>query len=658
MPAYPRPSGQTADRSQNGRNVPYERLSSSLTVGPIRSKNRIMVAPMERNYANADGSPSQRTLVHYAGIAAGGAGWIDIESTFVDPRGRGRTHQLGLHDDRSIPGFRALAEAAHRHDVRIGVELHHAGRNTSPALAGAVPVAPSPVECPEAGSGIPHELSVAEIGDIVAGYAAAAARAAEAGLDAVELHSAHGYLPLAFLSPLTNLRTDDYGGPLERRMRFALEALSAIKAAVPETMAVGCRFSADELLAGGLTLDDTVPYAQALVAAGADYLSISAGVYASFKWIIPPMDTPEGWLLPHASAIREAVDVPVVGVSRFTRAEAAEAALARGDIDMVAFGRAFLTDPQWPAKVLGGAGEEQVSCIGCNQGCVARIADQLDVTCLVNPRCGRELELAPVMAAEPRTVLVVGGGPGGMEAARVAAERGHRVVLVERRDELGGQLLAARRLPHRPGWATFLAEGAGRLVRAGVELRLGCQLDEELLRELRPDAIVLAVGSSFAGDPLADDPEQLLAAGVAPGSRALVLGGDALALGVAEWLAAAGCWTLLVNRGRTFDEGGQPGLLERLLEQRGVVVRTDRELRESGAEGVRIARTGAIGPLDEESFAAVDVLVDTTSRRARSVPAAIAAAAPGVPLHRVGDCVEPRSALEAIEEGMRVSLTI
>jgi 2,4-dienoyl-CoA reductase-like NADH-dependent reductase (Old Yellow Enzyme family) len=611
---------------------------------------------MERNYANPDGSPSQRTLTHYAGIAAGGAGWIDVESTFVDPRGRGRTHQLGLHDDRCIPGFRALAEAAHRHDVRIGVELHHAGRNTSPALAGAAPVAPSAVECPEAGSGVPHELALDEIAAIVERYAQAARRAAEAGLDAVELHSAHGYLPLAFLSPLTNLRTDAYGGSRENRMRFALEVLAAIRAAVGTRMAVGCRFSADELLPGGLTLDDTVPYARALVAAGADYLSVSAGVYASFKWIIPPMDTPAGWLIPQAAAIRAAVDVPVVGVSRFTAAEAAEAVLERGEVDVVAFGRAFLTDPAWPRKVLSGAGEEQVSCIGCNQGCVARIADQRDVTCLVNPVCGREGELVAEPADRVRTVLIVGGGPAGMEAARVAAERGHRVVLVERHPELGGQLRAAALLPHRPGWATFLREGEARLVRAGVELRLGRELDDELLRELRPDAVVLATGASFcppeAAEPRWTNPQQLLAGGLAAGSRALVLGGDAIALGVAEWLDEAGCSALVVTARRAFEEGAQPGLLERALSRPGVTGRPDRELRRIGDDGVTIVRAGAIGPLDEETFAPVDVVVTTAHRRAQGAPAVLARALAGIEMVTAGDCVEPRSALEAIHEGM------
>lgn len=640
-----------------GATQTFSRLAAPLDIGPMRIKNRIMMAPMERNYGRRDGSPSPRTIAHYARIARGGVGWIDVESTFVDPVGRGRTHQLGLHADASIPGFRALAEAAHEHDVRIGVELHHAGRNTSPAIAGATPVAPSPVECPEAGSGVPHELTRAEIAAIVRRYAEAAARAVEAGLDAVELHSAHGYLPLAFLSPLTNLRTDDYGGSLENRMRFALEAIRAIRAAVPERIAVGCRFSADELLPGGLTVDDTSRYAAALEAAGLDYVSVSAGVYASFKWIIPPMDTPAGWLMPVAAAIKESVGIPVVGVSRFTSPADAEAALGREYVDVVAFGRAFLTDPAWPDKALSGRVDEQISCIGCNQGCVARIANQLDVTCLVNPACGRELELVAEPAAEPRAVLVIGGGPAGMEAARVAAERGHRVVLVERNAALGGQLRAAAELPHRDGWNVFLREGAARLERAGVECRLGVEAGEATLAELEPDAVVVAIGSAPASGPHRLDPAALVARGANGIHRAVVLGSGPVALGMAEWLAGAGADVVLVSSRPELDEEGQTGLIDRVLATGRVAIRLDRELRSTDGASVTFVRTGAIGPLFEETLDEIDALVETERRTPVRLPAWLASTPPER-IRVVGDCLEPRSALEAIHEGALAGLSL
>ena len=314
---------------------------------------------MERNYGLPDGRPSQRTIEHYARIARGGPGWIDVESTFVDPSGRGRTHQLGLHQDASIDGFRRLAEAAHAAGARIGVELHHAGRNTSPQISGQIPLAPSPVECPEAGSGIPHELDEDEIDGLIRRYAEAAARAAEAGLRRGRA-AQRARLPAAGVPlPAVQPAQRPLGRSLENRMRFALETLKAMRAAVPERMAVGCRFSVSEFLPGGLTLEDTRAYARALAAAGADYLSVSGGVYASFKNIIPPMDVPAGWLLEQAAAIREAVDVPVVGVSRLTTPDEGEAALRAGLVDVVAYGRAFLTDPDWPRKAREGRADEQ-----------------------------------------------------------------------------------------------------------------------------------------------------------------------------------------------------------------------------------------------------------------------------------------------------------
>ena len=348
-------------------------LFQPLQIGPMRVANRIVMAPMERNFANPDGSVSERTIAHYRARAEGGVGWIDVESTFVHPAGRGRTHQLGIHHDGAIEGFRALAGAVHDAGAKIGIELHHAGRNTSSLITGTQPVAPSPVPCVEAGGEIPHELSGDEIDQVVQCYADAARRAAEAGFDAVELHSAHGYLPLAFLSPLTNQRSDDYGGTPERRAFFAQRVVGAMRSVVPAGVAVGCRFSAQEHLAGGLQLDDTIEYARALERAGVDYLSVSTGVYASFVRIIPPMDFAPGWLLSTAAAVKRAVSVPVIGVSRVVDPLMADAAVSRGDVDLVALGRALLTDPEWPNKARDGRLDEIVWCIGCNQGCEARI---------------------------------------------------------------------------------------------------------------------------------------------------------------------------------------------------------------------------------------------------------------------------------------------
>ena len=338
----------------------FTRLAAPLDVGPMRVKNRIMMAPMERNYGHPDGSPSERTIAHYARIARGGVGWIDVESTFVDPAGRGRTHQLGLHDDASIPGFRRLAEAARGHDVRIGVELHHAGRNTSPAISGTTPVAPSPVECPEAGSGTPHELTREQIGRIVRRYAEAAARAVEAGFDAVELHSAHGYLPLAFLSPLTNLRTDEYGGDLAGRARFPLEVLDACRAAWPDHKPLSVRISAVDWAEGGFTNDDAVALAGMLAEHGCDLVDVSSGQV----WADQRPEFGRSYQTPFADRIRNEAGIATMAVGAISSPEDVNTIVLSGRADLCALGRPHLHDPYWTlhaAAEQGYAGVEWVA---------------------------------------------------------------------------------------------------------------------------------------------------------------------------------------------------------------------------------------------------------------------------------------------------------
>lgn len=638
-------------------------LFAPLDVGPMTVANRLVMAPMERNYANRDGTVSERTVAHYSVRARGGVGWIDVESTFVDPAGRGRTHQLGLHSDSCVEGFRRLVDAVHAGGAKVGIELHHAGRNTCSAISGRQPVAPSPVPCAEAGGETPRELTRSEIEQIVERYRLAAARAAAAGFDAIELHSAHGYLPLAFLSPLTNLREDDYGGPLENRARFALEVIDAMRSAVPNGIAVGCRFSAEEYLPGGLTLDDAIAYARLLEQAGVDYLSVTGGVYASFVRIIPPMDYAPGWLLPTAAAIKAAVSVPVIGASRVVDPALADAAIAGGQVDMVALGRALLTDPELPRKAQQGRLAEIVSCIGCNQGCEARISHQRDVTCLVNPAVGREPDFDSAQTASTRKrVAVVGGGPAGMEAARRCAERGHDVVLYERSDRLGGTISLAAQLPDRDGWRTFVEQAERRLRSSGVEVRLGCEPGDAETDGV--DAIVLATGSRFTlplqlpSDSSVEvlTPVDALENGGHPSGRVVVSGAGAIGLGVAAWLVSRGAEvTVVSDQPEIADPEGQGGLVERLVDSGHVTLIADREVARIRGGAVELALSGAIGPLFSERVTGVSSLVWSATRQPRRELVSLANRRE---VYEIGDCRSPRSALEAVYEGAVVALSI
>jgi 2,4-dienoyl-CoA reductase-like NADH-dependent reductase (Old Yellow Enzyme family)/thioredoxin reductase len=640
-------------------------LFQPITVGGMEVRNRIVMAPMERNFGNPDGTVGDRTIAHYEERAKGGVGWIDVEATYIHKLGKGRAFQLGIDSDDCIPGLKRLVDAAHAHGAKIGIELQHSGRCTTRAISGSQPVAPSPVPEPVAGGDMPRELTLEEIDELVAFHGAAARRAAEAGFDAVELHAAHGYLPFAFLSPMTNLRTDEYGGSFENRVRFSLEAIAAFKANVPDTMTIGCRYTADEFQSGGVALDDAVRYAQALEGAGVHYLSVSAGVYATWYNTIPGMDYEPGWLLSHAAAIRDAVSIPVIGVSRFTDPRDADRAIGDGKADLIAFGRQFLADPEFPRKAEEGRFDEIVSCIGVNSGCITRMAAQRDVTCVVNPRVGREREFTIEPAAQAKKVIVVGGGPAGMEAARVAAERGHQVTLFEREPELGGQARLAGRVPHRSGWTKLVTEGARRLERAGVDIRLGREVTAEDLRDADADAIVVATGSEFVRPPIPGANGQVVDAaalldGTDPGADHVAVDGDgAVGLGVAEWLAGQGRHVSVVVPGEGVeDPDGQTGIVDRLLKA-GVEFRYERQVHGLRPGAVVLARSGAIGSLDEEELSGAGAVVLAGERRAVSGLAwAAREQSLAGEIYTIGDADRPRNALEAIAEGATVGRAI
>jgi 2,4-dienoyl-CoA reductase-like NADH-dependent reductase (Old Yellow Enzyme family)/thioredoxin reductase len=644
---------------------PLSHLFSPIEVGGMAVKNRVVMAPMERNYGNRDGTVSDRTVAHYEARARGGVGWIDVEATYIDQLGKGRRYQLGIDRDDCIPGLRRLVDAAHSNGAKIGIELQHSGRCTSRAISGSQPVAPSPVPEPVAGGDMPRELTLAEIEELVQKHGEAARRAAEAGFDAIELHSAHGYLPFAFLSPITNLRTDRYGGSFENRVRFSIEAIEAFRANVPDTMTIGCRYTADEFQPGGIALEDAVRYSQALEAAGVQYLSISAGVYASWYKTIPGMDYEPGWLLSHAAAIKDAVSIPVIGVSRFTDPRDADRAIGEGKADLIAFGRQFLADPEFPRKAEEGRLDEIVSCIGVNSGCITRMAAQRDVTCVVNPSTGREREFEIEPAAVRKKVVVVGGGPAGMEAARVAAERGHDVSLFEREQELGGLARLAGRVPHRSGWAKLVTEGARRLERAGVDIHLGHEVTPDDLRSAGADAIIVATGSEFVRPLIPGANGQILdAASLLGGTDAgadhvAVAGGGAIGLGVAEWLAERGKRvSVVVPTEEVEDPDGQTGLVDRLVKA-GVDFRLDRQVHGLRPGAVVVARSGAIGSLDEEELTGVGAVVLAGDRRPLSGLAWFAREeALAGEVYTIGDCDRPRNALEAIAEGATVGRTV
>ncbi|MCX6780891.1 MAG: FAD-dependent oxidoreductase [Candidatus Magasanikbacteria bacterium] len=471
-------------------------LFSRGAIGTLKTKNRLVMPPMVRNYANADGTVSQRYVDHIKSIAAGGVGTLILEASFVRPEGRGFVNELGIHTDAMIPGLKKIVQAAHAHGAVIGPQLYHAGRQTTSKTSGFQPVAPSPI--PDVlMQEMPHELTIAEIKDLIHTYAEAAVRAKKAGFDFVELHGAHGYLIQQFLSPFSNKRTDEYGGSKENREKFLFEVFAAVRAEVGEQFPITVRLSGDEMIAGGLKIADMVAIAKKLEHAGVDALHISVGNYATYAkgFMIPPMAAPDGALLPLAAAISKAVKIPVIAVGKIRTPEMAEKVLKTNGAAFIAIGRTLLADPQWPNKVRAGKLDEINPCIACNQGCISRLFAQKDVRCTVNPACGRE-KLFEKKRGAAKKVLVIGAGPAGLEAAKIATERGHRVTLIERSNKIGGQLNVAMIAPYRQGWKELLANFKKIVTRKKIDIRLNTPASIELVKKLKPDAIIYAAGST------------------------------------------------------------------------------------------------------------------------------------------------------------------
>jgi len=466
-------------------------------IGRLTLKNRIIMAPMVRNYADEQGRMTPRYLAHIERIVHGGVGAIILEASFVSPEGRGFRHELGLHSDAVIAGLHDATRLAHEHGVRIGIQLYHAGRQTTAQVSGEQPVAPSEIPCPLLQE-LPRMLDRAEIHGLVRAFANGARRAKAAGMDFVEIHAAHGYLITQFLSPFSNRRPDSYGGSTENRRRFLAEIIDAVRKETGDDFPITVRISADEMVPGGMEPSDAADLACWLEERGIAAVHVSVGNYASYTRgrMIPPMAVDDGPLIKYAALVKQAVKIPVIAVGKLHKPELAEAVLVNGQADFIALGRELLADPDWPIKAQEGRSDAIHACIACNQGCITRLFEQRDVWCTVNPECGREREFADIKRiGAQRKVLIAGAGPAGMMAARYAARAGFHAVLCEADDRVGGQLHAASAAPHRSGWAEQLQDLRRELTRLGVEVRLNTRVDRKLVQQETPYAVVLATGA-------------------------------------------------------------------------------------------------------------------------------------------------------------------
>ncbi|HOU51923.1 MAG TPA: FAD-dependent oxidoreductase, partial [Smithella sp.] len=450
--------------------------------------------------------------------------------------------------DDFISGLVRIPEALHRYGAKVALQLHHAGRETFEAAAGAMPEAPSAI--PSVILGQPCEaMSLERVHQIIDAFAKAAGRAREAGFDAVELHGAHGYLLNQFLSPFSNQRDDDYGGSEENRMRFILEIIAAARKVVGKDFPLWIRVSADELVRGGYDLAFMQRFAPKMVAAGIDAIHCSVGVYSTPGSLsVASMDTDPGFNLFRARALKEVVNVPVIGVGRINNPELADEAIARGDADLISFGRQHLADPDFINKAKEGKFEDIRWCVACNQGCIERLSFEMkSATCSFNPECGREYKVSAIKTVQPRRVWIVGAGPAGLSAAMTAAARGHKVEIFEKETEPGGQLLSASRPPHKSGFMDWVKWATRELEKASVMIHYRHAISADEIKKQSPDAVILACGAYPVAVPITGldsrivaDARDVLTGKIALKSPAVILGAGYVGMETADYLLANG----------------------------------------------------------------------------------------------------------------------
>jgi len=628
------------------------------------------MASMGTNLADTEGFVTDEMIAYYVERAKGGASLIMTELVTVDfPLGNGIERQLSIDNDKYIPGLQRLTHQIHRYGSKVFIQLNHAGSRAKPDFTrGSVPVSASSI--PSSIAKIePKPLTGEEISNLIGAFGRAARRTQEAGFDGIDLHFAHGYLICQFLSSFTNKRTDGYGGNFENRARFALEVLEQCRREVGIDFPISAKVVGQQYIKGGITLRETKRLCHLLQQNGIDAIQVSGGDPESPDHLpVPPMYSRRGCYVNLAKSIKNELNIPVIGVGRINNILLANQVIESGKVDLVAMGRAFLADPDFPRKVQEGKPEEIRMCIGCNQGCRGRDRTRyLTVGCVLNPRIGKEkegLEIAP--AGIPKHVLVIGGGPAGMEAARVAALRGHKVTLIDEQKSLGGQLRLAARPPGRGEFLHLIGWYQNQMTKLGVKLLLGRKATVDFIHSLAPDTVIIATGSR----PLFPELEglkqikvahasEILEKKVQIGQQAVIIGGGGVGLETADFIASKGKKVTVIEQlpevGRDLEGSTKKALMAR-LERKVVEILTGATIDkvEIGTLSIQwngskrkivfdeplIIATGAEANLDlYESLKKTEELKN-------------------IDIHVIGDSFSPRLLREAIFEGYGTSQNI
>jgi 2,4-dienoyl-CoA reductase-like NADH-dependent reductase (Old Yellow Enzyme family)/thioredoxin reductase len=520
------------------------KLLEPLKVGHLTFKNRIVMPAMFTRLATPDGFITQELLDYYAERAKGSVACIMVEFSDGIEGGRGRVNEIGLTNDNFLPGLKKLAKVIKDNGSVAIIQICHAGRQKL-ELPEVPLVAPSRLSHVHSESGktyfrMPRALTIPEIEKIEDDFAESALRAKRAGFDGVELHGSHGYLPGEFLSPYLNRRTDKYGGPLENRALFALEIAIKVRKKVGPKFVVGYKMNGNDFTPKGFTPDEAVKFARMLEEVGIDYITVSAGMEPRVDHFVQPTYIERGSLVYLAALVKEAVKIPVITVGSLN-VEIAEKAVREGKADLVALGRALIADPQIVNKLIEGKERNIRPCTRGNEKCMDMVST---IGCEVNPACGKEAEFTITPAKIKKTIVVIGGGIAGMEAARVAGLRGHKVTLIEKTDRLGGHLVEASVPNFKDGVKQLVNWAITQISQGDINVQLNTAATPQLVKSLKPDVLVIAVGSDYAqlaikgaGKSNLVTATELLLGKKEPGEKIVVLGGGLVGCETALYLA-------------------------------------------------------------------------------------------------------------------------
>ncbi len=648
-----------------------EHLLTPITIRSLTIPNRLVMPPMGTALGNDDSTVSEANLAYIRRRAEGGAGLIITEITEVHPLGSASPRCIGVWDDRFIPGLSRLADVVHAQGSKIAMQLHHTGRENYLLQKKNKAVGPSAIPSYVFGFlGTPREMTLAEVEETIVAFGSAAFRARKAGFDAVELHGAHGYLLMQFLSALSNQRKDQYGGDFRGRSRFMVECLKEVRRQVGPDFPVSIRISGEECIKNGYTLSDMETIIPDLVSAGADLINVSFGTHGSPAVNIDtpnpsaPVEYAPGFKSHLARRVKEIGGVPVISVGRYTDPFFMDEVIARGDADMIAVARQHLADPDFLKNALAGHPEDTLECLACNQGCIERLSlEALPIRCAINPQTGQELIYPAGPAAVRRSVWVVGGGPAGLTAAFEAARLGHQVTLFEQESQTGGNVRYAAKAPHKEVYGRYIQTLTAKCKKKGVEIKTGTEVTEAMIEAGKPDAVILAIGAEKAACPaegvdasVVCDAWQILNGTREPQEPVVVIGGGLVGMETADFLREKGIRNItiveMLPASPVLALAAHGYMLHKRLRAAGIALMLGTRVKKIEEKAVVVEVKGEEKRL--EPVAQVIVAIGVTPRTAlRDM-----LAKKGIRHFVVGDASAPRRIIEATTEGAKAAWDI